>query len=181
MKLSTLGSAVGIVVSFTAGMVWAGQVNVINPASSAGSLGRVVIVVPSVPAPVAPAPVTPSVSTPVSSVVPAPVGSGGSSASSAATGAGSAGSGVSSEISVAAGAERADLLTSAQALSGLSARHQVVSVAISNTVLPSVATPELRTALVKIEGALRSSRISPGLRARLEAEVQRINAELGGR
>ena len=176
MKLSTLGSAVGIVVSFTAGMVWAGQVNVINPASSAGSLGRVVIVVPSVPAPV-----TPSVSTPVSSVVPAPVGSGGSSASSAATGAGSAGSGVSSEISVAAGAERADLLTSAQALSGLSARHQVVSVAISNTVLPSVATPELRTALVKIEGALRSSRISPGLRARLEAEVQRINAELGGR
>lgn len=173
MKLSTLGSAVGIVVSFTAGMVWAGQVNVINPASSAGSLGRVVIVVPSVPAPV-----TPSVSTPVSSVVPAPVGSGGSSASSAATG---AGSGVSSEISVAAGAERADLLTSAQALSGLSARHQVVSVAISNTVLQSVATPELRTALVKIEGALRSSRISPGLRARLEAEVQRINAELGGR
>lgn len=173
MKLSTLGSAVGIVVSFTAGMVWAGQVNVINPASSAGSLGRVVIVVPSVPAPV-----SPSVSTPVSSVVPAPVGSGGSSASSAATG---AGSGVSSEISVAAGAERADLLTSAQALSGLSARHQVVSVAISNTVLQSVATPELRTALVKIEGALRSSRISPGLRARLEAEVQRINAELGGR
>jgi hypothetical protein len=88
---------------------------------------------------------------------------------------------VSSETSVSAGAEPADLSTSAQALSGLSARHQVVSVAISNTVLPSVATPELRTALVKIEGALGSTRISPGLRARLEAEVQRINAELGGR
>ena len=164
MKLSTLGSAVGIVVSFTAGMVWAGQVSVINPSSSAGSIGRVVIVVPSAPAPVALAPVTPSVSTPVSSVVPTPVGSG-----------------VSSETSVSTGAKTVDLSTGGKVSSGLSARHQAVSVVLSNTALTSVATPELRIALLKIESTLGSSRVSPSLRARLEAEVQRINTELGGR
>ena len=159
MMSPRFGSAVGVFVLFAAGMAWAGQVNVINPASSAGGLGRVVVVVPS-----ASTPVTSSVSAPVSSAVTPSVGSS-----------------VSSATSVSTGAETVDLSTGAKVSSGLSARHQVVSVALSNTALTSVATPELRIALLKIESTLGSSRVSPSLRARLEAEVQRINTELGGR
>ena len=156
---SRVSSVVGIFVLFATGFAWAGQVNVINPASSSGGLARVVIVVPS-----ASAPVTSSASAPVSSAIMPSVGSS-----------------VSPATSVSTSLETVDLSVGAKIASGLPARHQAVSVALSNTALTSVATPELRLALLKIESALGSSRVSPSVRARLEAEVLRINSELSGR
>ena len=156
ISLKTAFSSAGFLFLVNTNFVFAGQVNVINPAGVGGNIGQIVVVAP----PAAPAPV--SSPTAGSGLVMSTETS--ISPSVAYTG---------SDPATPPGAEVTGI--------GLSARKQLASDTLSAMSLSLVSTEDLLEALNEIEKASDYSWITAAVSSRLKAEENRIKAELSER